>query len=374
MKLPEVRLIKLTDYRYQKHQKTITHMEFLNNKSITKHSKFVFLIAIYILSIGFTGYAQEINREGKPASKPLYRDPVYDGAADPTIIWNRHEKKWFMFYTNRRANVKGLKGVTWVHGTKIGIAESSDNGATWHYVGTCNIPSPFTETQWAPEVIWYKGIYHMYLAYVPGIFNDWNHPRHILHLTSKNLIDWKYQSTLQLASNRVIDPCVLRLPDGSWRMWYNNETDHKSMYYADSKDLYHWVDKGKAVGDQPGEGPKVFKWKNKYWMVTDVWHGLAVYESDDLIKWKRIPGNLLEKPGTGKDDKVVGHHPDVVVSNGRAYLFYFTHPGQIKSIPKDDIYEKRRSSIQVVELKYKDGRITCDRDKPTYIDLQPPLK
>ena len=69
---------------------------------------------------------------------------------------------------------------------------------------------------------------------------------------------------------------------------------------------------------------------------------------------------------------VVGHHPDVVVNNGKAYLFYFTHPGQVDSIPKDNLYEKRRSSIQVVELEYKDGRITCDRDKPTYIDLQPP--
>ena len=331
-----------------------------------------YLLTIFILSILFVSCTQEIEKTGKIASKPLFRDPVYDGAADPTIIWNQKEKKWFMFYTNRRANVKGLKGVTWVHGTRIGIAESSDGGATWQYVGTSNIPAPYTETQWAPEVIEYKGIYHMYLAYVPGIFNDWNHPRHIIHLTSKNLIDWKYESTLHLASNRVIDPCVLRLPDGNWRMWYNNETDHKSEYYADSKDLYHWKDMGKAVGDQPGEGPKVFKWKDKYWMFTDVWDGLAVYESEDLILWKRIPGNLLKKPGTGKDDNAKGHHCDVVVNNGRAYLFYFTQPGSSDSLSTENAYERRRSSIQVTELHYKDGRITCDRNKPTYIDLLPP--
>ncbi|MEJ2614902.1 MAG: hypothetical protein P8Z35_08090, partial [Ignavibacteriaceae bacterium] len=323
-------------------------------------------------SVLFLGSIQEIHKKGKLAPKPLFRDPVYDGAADPTVIWNQKEKKWFMFYTNRRANIDSLNGVTWVHGTHIGIAESSDGGATWQYRGTCNIPSPYTETQWAPEVIEYQGIYHMYLTYVPGIFNNWKHPRHIIHLTSKNLIDWKYESTLELASNKVIDPCVLRLPDGNWRMWYNNEADHKSMYYADSKDLYYWEDKVKAVGDQPGEGPKVFKWKDKYWMVTDVWHGLALYESADLVSWKRILGNLVEEPGKGKNDGVVGHHPDVVVNNGRAYLFYFTHPGRVDSIPEDNLYEKRRSSIQVVELEYKDGRITCDRNKPTYIDLQPP--
>ena len=69
----------------------------------------------------------------------------------------------------------------------------------------------------------------MYLTYVPGIFRDWNHHRQILHLTSRNLIDWEYQSTLSLSSDRVIDACVIRLGDGRWRMWYNNERDGKSM-------------------------------------------------------------------------------------------------------------------------------------------------
>ena len=330
-------------------------------------------IIIFMFSMLFVNYAQETGHKGKLAPKPLFRDPIYDGAADPVIIWNKQEKKWFMFYTNRRANVKGLDGVTWVHGTCIGIAESSDGGATWQYRDTCDIPSPYTETQWAPEVIEYQGTYHMYLSYVPGIFTNWSHPRDIIHLTSKDLIHWKYESTLKLASHKVIDACIFRLPNGKWRMWYNNEKDAKSIYYADSDDLYHWKDIGKAIADQKGEGPKVFQWKDKYWMVTDVWQGLALYESEDLTSWTRIHGNLLEEPGKGNEDQVVGHHPDVVVNNGRAYLFYFTHPGQIDSIPKDNLYEKRRSSIQVVELEYENGRITCDRDKPTYIDLQPPL-
>ncbi|MEZ4836778.1 MAG: DUF6713 family protein [Caldilineaceae bacterium] len=36
---------------------------------------------------------------------PLFRDPIYDGAADPTVIWNRQEQCWWLLYTNRRANV-----------------------------------------------------------------------------------------------------------------------------------------------------------------------------------------------------------------------------------------------------------------------------
>ena len=331
------------------------------------------IIIIFIFSLLFIYCTQETIKTSKTASKPLYRDPIYDGAADPVIIWNHEENKWFMFYTNRRANLEGLDGVTWVHGTRIGIAESSDGGVTWQYRDTCNIPYRLgNDTYWAPEVIRNDGRYHMYLTYVPGIFNDWNHPRYIIHLTSENLIKWKYESTLDLATNKVIDACVFRLPGGNWRLWYNNEKDRKSIYFADSDDLYHWEDKGKAVGDQSGEGPKVFQWKDKYWMVTDVWHGLALYESENLNLWKRIPGNLLETPGMGKDDQVKGGHPDVVVNNDRAYLFYFTHPGRVDSIPEENWYEKRRSSIQVVELEYKEGRIVCNRDKPTYINLKPP--
>lgn len=329
-----------------------------------------YFITISIFSILFICCTQETGDTGSMAPKPLYRDPVFDGAADPVVIWNHKESKWFMFYTNRRANKEGLEGVTWVHGTHIGIAESSDGGTTWLYRGTCEIP--IDETHWAPEVIEFQGTYHMYLTYVPGIFRDWKHPRHIVHLTSENLIQWEYESTLGLASDKVIDACVFKLPDGNWRMWYNNEKDGKSIYFADSDDLYLWKDRGKAIGDQRGEGPKVFQWKDQYWMVTDVWEGLALYGSEDLTSWKRIPGNLLGTPGTGKDDNVKGGHPDVVVNNGRAYLFYFTHPGRVDSIPEENWYEKRRSSIQVVELAYQDGRIVCDRNKSVNIDLKRP--
>lgn len=311
--------------------------------------------------------------QGKLAPKPLYRDTIYDGAADPVLCWNKQEQKWFMFYTNRRANVDAAMGVSWVHGTPIGIAESADGGATWTYRCDANIDyKKGDDTYWAPEVIEHEGTYHMFLSYVPGIFNDWGHPRDILHLTSTNLIDWDYQSTLKLSADRVIDACVLRLPDGTWRLWYNNERDGKSIYYADSPDLYTWQDKGKAAGQWRGEGPKVFRWKDCWWMVVDTWDGLGVYRSGDALTWQRQKNNLLKEPGTGPDDQVKGGHPDVVVSNDRAYLFYFTHPGRKGPDANKDTHEQRRSSIQVVELQYKDGQLACDRNAPTYIDLVSP--
>jgi hypothetical protein len=309
-----------------------------------------------------------------PAAKPLYRDPVYDGAADPSVIWNHAEKKWFMFYTNRRANAKGLEGVSWVHGSRIGIAESDDGGLTWTYRDTCNIRYRFGDyTHWAPEVIEHEGVYHMYLTYVPGIFTNWNHPRWIIHLTSDNLIDWSFESKLELSSDKCIDACIFRLPDGNWRMYYNNEKDGKSIYYADSPDLYEWTDSGrKVVGDRSGEGPKVFFWKNKYWMVVDNWNGLGIYSSEDLTKWTRQKENILSEPGTGEDDGVNGQHPDVVVNGDRAYVFYFTHPERTPDNRDKNDYHTRRSSIQVAELDYLGGMITCDRNKPVYIELVPP--
>jgi hypothetical protein len=139
------------------------------------------LLFLFLLLLAVTGC--KTGGQGQIAPKPLYRDPVFDGAADPTLIWNPLAKKWWMFYTDRRANVRGLGGVTWVHGTPIGIAESADGGAHWKFVGMAQIdlPDEFGGTNvtcWAPDVTRAPdGTWQMFLAVVPGIFPDWNHPR-----------------------------------------------------------------------------------------------------------------------------------------------------------------------------------------------------
>ena len=309
----------------------------------------------------------------KAASKPLFRDPVFDGAADPVVVWNRGERRWFLFYTNRRANVPDLPGVSWVYGSPIGIAESDDGGATWRYRGTARIDYDEGEnTFWAPDVLYHAGVYHMFLTFVPGVRTDWSGPRRIVHLTSGDLLRWDYRSTLPLASDKVIDASVLHIPGGAWRLYYNNEEDNKSIYCAGSADLFTWQDGGKVIGDRRGEGPKVFHWKDRYWMIVDLWQGLGVYHSPDARHWTAQAKNLLDIPGHGPDDGVIGNHADVVVSGGRAYLFYFTHPGRRGPDAAKDASERRRSSIQVVELHCSAGELEADRDQPTYIDLQPP--
>ena len=182
---------------------------------------------------------------------------------------------------------------------------------------------------------------------------------------------WNQPRKLALASDRVIDPSIERMPDGSWRLYYNDERSGKSIHYADSPDLATWTDRGLAFKSR-GEGPKGFRWHGKFWVIIDEWKGLGVFRSDDGLHWDKQPANLVAGIGQGPDDQAPGDHCDVVVSGEQAFLFYFTHPGRRGPDARKDGYEQRRSSIQVTELHEQDGWLTCNRDEPTRIALRPP--
>ena len=302
---------------------------------------------------------QRTDLDSRFAPRPLYRDPVFDAPTDPVLCFNAEANKWFMYYTARRGNLSEQEapGVTWIHGTRIGVAESSDAGATWTYCGTAEIdygpdvPAD-ARTYWAPEVIWADGAYHMFLSYVPGVFENWNHPREIVHLTSKDGLKWETRGRVDLGSPRVIDACVMRLPGGTWRMWYKDETRPKSLVYADSTDLKNWEPRGNAVTEFNGEGAKVFRWKGAYWLVADCWsNGVRVWRSDDATDWK------LQEP------ELLGRHGDVVVSGDRAWWFYFDGPHRPAG-------NGRTTAINVIELFVEDGKLLPgDPAQPTSIDL-----
>ncbi|MDR2918759.1 MAG: hypothetical protein LBV72_05275 [Tannerella sp.] len=313
----------------------------------------------------------------KRADFPLYIDPVYNGSSDPMVCFNSQTNKWYMYYTSRRVSRTDLKGIERIHGSPIGIAESSDGGATWTYIGDCNIdykPDP-EPTYWAPEIFEYDGLYHMYLSYVPGVFDNWNHPRDIVHLTSKDGINWTTQSVLDLGSKHVIDAGVFRLPNGIWRMWYKNEKAQSDIiWYADSEDLYHWTDKGAVdLGGINGEGANVIFWHGKYYLFVDEWKGLSVYLSDDATNWTKqeeflIAGIPIPEENTSGQQRPKyvaasrGNHADIEVVGDHAYMFYFSE------IPPGG--ETKGLAVYVQELVHNaDGTISCDPTAACYINL-----
>jgi hypothetical protein len=193
----------------------------------------------------------------------------------------------------------------------------------------------------------------------------------IVHLTSKDLKAWTCGETLDLGSDRVIDASVAKIGD-RYRLWYKDERKGARIVTAESSDLVHWKPAGdKPVVDMAAEGPKVFRWKDAWWMVADAWKGLIVLRSDDAETWTLQPSRLLEQPGTQATDTAKGQHPDVVVSGGRAFLYYFVHQSN-EPQAKADPYYGQRTVIQVAELKEAGGVLSVDREAPVEQGLVAP--
>lgn len=315
---------------------------------------------------------------GTPA--PLYRDPVYDGAADPVLVWNPSRKVWWMFYTQRRAKID-LPGVEWCHGTEIGVAESSDSGFTWSYIGTLDLSHPDSGYSfWAPDIIRDdKGVFHMFPSYVPGGAErhiNWGGERHLFHYTSTDLRNWKFEQRVPVGSDYCIDATLFRKPDGVWRMWYKDEGNGSKTFAVESTDLRSWKHiEDPGVSKLYGEGPKAFRFKGYYWLIKDPNSGLDVYRSDDLDSWT-YQGKILDKPGTRNSDGTIGKHADVVVCGEKAYIIYFTHPFSENAPVQNGIspFSNRHTALQAAEIEIIDGKLVCNRDKPFRINLEPPGK
>ncbi len=315
-----------------------------------------------------------------PAPGEIYRDPVYDGATDPTVV-RADDGTWWMFYTQRRASHPAPgPGVAWVHGSRIGVAHS-DDGLRWDYAGTLE-PTPtglaldpdgppvtVAETHWAPEVIHDDRRWWMFLTEIDGIPDAWpGHARHIVAYVSDDLATWERRGQLALDSDRVIDAAVARCPDGLWRLWYKDEAADSMTKVAASADLESWRSEGTAIAGRPHEGPYVFALASRWFLLTDEWRGMAVYTSDDAITWTRQGGAdavILGEHGPADLGVQVGRHGMVVVDaeTDTARLYYFTHPwwdgAEIADAAPD---AARRSAVHTATLSVgTDGVLTCRR-------------
>lgn len=340
------------------------------SKQIMHLRKALLIIVSVILFYGIVFAQSASSTQIHTAPAPLFRDPITDGAADPVLIWNRDEKKWWMLYTQRRANAE-TPDVAYCYGNDIGIASGEDHGQTWVYRGTLNLEfEKGRNTFWAPDVVFHNGEYHMFVVYIQGVRIHWGGKARMAHYTSKNLWDWKFIGFLRLSSENVIDASLMQMPGGEWRMWYKDDARGATIMLAKSKDLYNWTYDDKPVlGNTKQEGPKIFRFGSYYWMLTDEWHGMRVYRSNDADTWEK-QGLILDSTSNRIDDHPSGAHGDVIVVNDKAYVFYFTHPGRTTHFDAhmnaSGIYpfDERRSSIEVGPLEIVNGTLVSNRNKP----------
>ncbi len=302
----------------------------------------------------------------------LYRDPVYDGATDPVVVIEGGT--WWMFYTQRRATHPDPgPGVAWVHGSRIGVAQSGD-GLRWEYAGTLEPvrggldldrsgPPPATDrTHWAPEVVHDGQRWRMYLTEIDGVPDRWpGHARTIVEYRSDDLRAWRREGPIDLGSDRVIDAAVARVPGGSWRLWWKDEAADSVTKVAVSDDLDTWRQGGIAIGGRAHEGPSVFELAGRWWMIVDEWRGMAVHVSDDAVHWRRQggPDDVIlgagEVPGPG-----FGHHGAPVRMGDDMWFYFFGHPTRayVPDQDADDI-DDRRCAIYRVRLEVGDhGLVT----------------
>ncbi|BDZ65642.1 glycoside hydrolase family protein [Agromyces mangrovi Wang et al. 2018] len=307
----------------------------------------------------------------------IYRDPVYDGATDPTVVVDA-AGTWWMHYTQRRANHPDPgPGVAWVHGSRIGVA-TSDDGRHWEYRGTLEStrgglelregapPEVVTETHWAPDVIHDGARWRMYLTEIGGVPTEWaGHARRIVEYVSDDLVHWERRAPLALDSNLVIDAAVAHCPDGLWRLWYKDEAADSVTKVAVSPDLATWQPGGTAIGGRAHEGPYVFALGGRWWMLTDEWRGMAVHHSPDAVAWQRQGGPddvILGESGPASAGMQIGRHGMVVVRGDEARLYYFTHPWWDGSeIAEADAAHQRRSTVHVARLRVVGDRLVCER-------------
>ncbi|MFK4789666.1 hypothetical protein [Microbacterium sp. ZW T5_56] len=307
--------------------------------------------------------------------RALYRDPVYDGATDPTVVIDG-EGTWWMLYTQRRADHPDPgPGVAWVHGSRVGVARS-DDGLAWSYVGTLapsgaglelalGPPPPDVDrTHWAPELIRVGDEWLMYLTEIDGVPDRWEgHERRIVEYRSEDLRRFRRCGPIDLGSDRVIDAAVARVGD-RWRMWFKDEAAHSVTRTAVSEDLRSWVPDGVAIGGGPHEGPFVFRLGGWFWMIVDEWRGMAVYRSDDAAHWQRQGGADAVILGESDDAAgvQVGRHGMVIVRGDAGLLYYFTHPAwsgvEIADAENNDL---RRSAVFRADVRVVDGMLVCSR-------------
>lgn len=287
---------------------------------------------------------------------PLYRDPLFDGAHDPELVWNHAEQCYWLLYLQNRYNIPlsdpAPLGRTSL--TDIGLASTPDGGRSWVYRGVAEgldvpasaradgLPPSGTQqyggaTWWRPAVTSVGGVYHAFWVMWeasrgmkgpdgPGAYANWN----LVHYTSNNLKSWSYNQTVR-TNSFAYDSDVFRLADGRYILFSTGQTRavRGNPKVLQSRDLYEWTectDAGLQVNID--EGPHAtwndmsIKWRG-FGFIN--WDGSAHFgtnrpnmmrTSDGGMTWEMSNTTLYPGPGTRPLDLGAAHQGPLLLNQG----------------------------------------------------------
>jgi len=256
---------------------------------------------------------------------PYKNNPVF--AATAAATWDnqirergwiiREGSDWYLWYTGY-TNIDSVKF--------LGLATSHDGYAWTRYQ-----QNPIYSSGWVEDVCVVRSG-HVYNMFAEGK-GDTAHM-----LTSTDRIHWTEKGNLdiRLTNGKPIDkgpygtPAVLN-QNNTWYLFY--ERDDRGVWLATSKDLNVWTN----VQDEPvlkcGPEPydqfavamdQVIKYKGYYYGYYHAsafkdWHEWSsdVAVSNDLIHWKKYPGNPIVS-----NDK----SSPMIVNDGVRFRLYTMHP------------------------------------------------
>lgn len=306
-------------------------------------------------------------------------DPVHDGMTDPTLVPGEGPGEWWCFFAHRRANtrISVLPAIGRCHGTDVGVMQSRDDGRSWLYRGVAPLPvGPGHNTLWGPMAVRVDDEIHLFVTFIEGVPNDpaWDThgrpsrwPREIHHFVGTDPWTWRPVGRLELGTEHAVDPCVARLSDGSWALWFKDEAAGGAVRRTTSPDLRTWTPPQDALVGWH-ESPVVRELGGYYWLIAETREGLCTYRSEDAQEWTE-QGAFIAPSGTRPHDHGPPRSPDLVaVGADHGFLVYYAQSGT-DSFEEPAPTSAQSSVLQAARVEVRDGRLVCDRDLPVLLDL-----
>ena len=301
--------------------------------------------SVWLAALGLTLLLQALAGSSamaanRPPAAPLFRDPLYDGAADPTMVWNLAEGRWWqiilaqpgkrpgdgrmgqhpglLLQNDRRAYIvyfvhqpgpEPASRHTWLQAAQLtfdGETLQCDRDAEFDFV-LQPVAAEFT-SEHAPTLASEGTASGAPTTLLFSFFRD-NGQDGLFLATSEDGLKWgevpppgKSFLAPQVGGKLMRDPHLALGPDGTFHLvWTTGWGQPPLMGYARSKDLMHWWEQ-KGVPVMANEPKTANVWAPELFYDAGRQEWLAFWSST-------IPGRFPETEATGdRDGKLVYNH------------------------------------------------------------------